>query len=122
MYDHERVNNLIRIFGVDTTKVSDGCHTFQELYDHRCMLYITLLNFLPEKYYIWKSRKHDDGSTWDGWFILGIGKEKGQQITYHLPEKYWNLCDFVVELNKAPVFDGHKSEDVLERLKDLLND
>ena len=36
-------------------------------------------------------------------------------ISYHLPMKYWHLAN-VIELEKAPPYDGYTSKDVLERL------
>lgn len=97
-------------------KVSDGYHTFNELYDHRIILFIQLCKAM--KLDCWASAKHSDGSIWDGWFLLGLYKEKGKQITYHLPIKYWSeVCDFAEILEQAPEFDGHTSTDVLNRLK-----
>ncbi|MBD3882114.1 hypothetical protein IFO70_10125 [Phormidium tenue FACHB-886] len=65
----------------------------------------------------WRSRKHHDGSVWAGWFIAGMNLSTGQ-ITYHIPEKFWNLLEGKVEyLDCAPVFDGHTSDDVLLRLE-----
>ena len=104
----------------------DGYHTFDELYDHRITLFIALCKQIVERsmysgdYNVWCSVLHSDGSKFDDWFILGIGKEKGKQITYHLPAKYWNeVCEFAVSLERAPEFDGHTPDDVLERLKKL---
>lgn len=49
--------------------------------------------------------------------VVGMNDEKGKQITYHLPAKYWNeVCEFANILEKAPEFDGHTSDDVYERL------
>ncbi len=107
----------------DPNLVSDGYHTFGELYEHRAILYIALLRRLfgdmEYRVSIWKSKRHSDGSQWDGWFLLGTGTIKGTQITYHLPEKYWDDCDFASEVNEAPEFDGHTSDDVLERISKL---
>ena len=116
----------ITIDGVEQTGcISDGYHTFDELYDHRITLYIALarvihfnsshLNFRE----VWRSVNHDDGSMLTGWFILGIGKAKGKQITYHLPMSRWDETDFAETLDKAPDWDGHTPADVLERLKHL---
>lgn len=109
-------------------EISDGYHTFNELYEHRIVLYIALCRYMKsmrigmghgnEGAYVWKSRTHSDGSVWEGWFLLGIGTEPGEQITYHLPEKYWALCEFT-ELEQAPEFDGHTSADVLKRISNL---
>jgi hypothetical protein len=116
----DEINYCIKNNGIDTNKISDGYHTFGELYEHRIVLYIALCRLLDqtgiEK--VWKAKKHSDGSEWDGWFILGIGLPKGSQITYHLPISKWDECGFV-ELEKAPEWDGHTSVDVLTRLQSL---
>lgn len=102
---------------------SDGYHTFNELYDHRVVLFIVLLRHYSthpkQRGQVWRSKAHSDGSVWNGWFILGIGKDYGFQITYHLPIDKWDECGFADTLDKAPEWDGHTSQDVLERLKKL---
>lgn len=103
-----------------TGSISDGYHTFDELYDHRIILFITLCKCLSVEHdKVWRSKLHSDGSEFKGWFILGIGKEKGKQITYHIPTERWEETDFAETLEKAPEWDGHTSADVLERLKKL---
>jgi len=109
----------------------DCYHTFDELYDHRITLFITLCSFITtryeqdhfmEMYEVWRSKRHSDGELSFGTgtqYVLGIGKEKGEQITYHIPIERWNETDFAETLDKAPEFDGHTSDDVLERLKKL---
>lgn len=114
-------------FEHDELVVSDGYHTFDELYDHRITLFIALCRHMhellgmekPGKFAIWRSKLHSDGSAFDGWFILGIGTEKGKQITYHLPLDRWEETSFVEERERAPEWDGHTSADVIERLKAL---
>ena len=104
----------------DTNDVSDGYHTFGELYEHRITLYMALAKQLSGcAGDVWKSELHSDGSRFDGWFVLGIGRDPGDQITYHLPEKHWDECAFAETLTQAPDFDGHTPADVLERLKRL---
>src|ERR1700674_4946856 len=76
----------------------DGYHTFDELYAHRIRLFLTLM-CLQERANeewgtksfnkVWKSKFHSDGTMFDGWFVAGIGIEKGSQITYHLPVAVW---------------------------------
>lgn len=114
-----------RIIGVcDKKKISDGYHTFGELYDHRNMLFIALckaLAFGESLLPIWRAKKHSDGSSYDGLFVLGIGEKPGQQITYHVSTKYWEVCDFAYTPDRAPEYDGHTSEDVLVRLLTLIN-
>ena len=54
---------------------------------------------------------------YDGWFIAGVQTPKGQ-ATYHLPLRWWDRyqCE---ELEEAPEFDGHTSNDVLTRIPSL---
>jgi len=98
--------------------LSDGYHTMDDLYEHRAALYIALCSTVSRA--VWRSKKHSDGSSFDGWFILGINKAKGRQITYHLPMAKWPVTDFAETLAFAPVYDHHSSDDVLHRIKRLL--
>lgn len=121
------------ITGPEEMSVMDGYHTFEELYDHRITLFITLCRHLhellgmenPGKFLVWRSKNHSDGEPAFGgaWFLLGIGTGEGNQITYHIPIERWSETDFVGlndgDLEKAPKFDGHTSQDVIERLKNL---
>lgn len=115
------------ISGDKEMSVCDGYHTFDELYEHRITLFIALCRAFyndpqyqtGQKAQIWRSKLHSDGSSFNGWFILGIGKEKGKQITYHLPLSKLEETSFAEDLEKAPEWDGHTSNDVLERIKNL---
>lgn|SRR5665811_199899 len=113
----------IKITG-ENIQISDGYHTFEELYEHRIELFIVLCRVIwdinkVEGAYTkpWRSKLHSDGSSFDGWFILGLNKDKGEQITYHIPISRWRETDFAETLEKAPEWDGHTSQDVLKRLK-----
>jgi hypothetical protein len=106
----------------------DGYHSIPELYEHRITLWMALCkqrathNCNRGKFHgVWRSKRHSDGELALGgeWFVLGIGREKGKQITYHLPMSNWDECDFAETFEKAPEFDGHTSDDVLDRLKSL---
>lgn len=114
---------------LDMNEVSDGYHTFGELYEHRIALWMKIVewaDFMGQEAdseeqgrYAWKTKVHSDGSVWDGWFLLGYGTQQGEQMTYHLPINYYPQCKFARTLDKAPEWDGHTSADVLERLKSL---
>lgn len=112
------INELIKASGINTNLISDGYHTFGELYDHRFELYIALCKQLSG-HYIWRSQVHSDGTSYDGWFMLGIGSTPGSQVSYHLPLSRWSETDFAITLVEAPEFDEHTSFDVLRRLKTL---
>lgn len=110
---------------INSSCFCDGYHTFEELYDHRITLFITLCRVLisdqgGEHWQpVWRSKLHHDSTSFEGWFIMGINKEKGEQISYHLPLSRWEETDFAETLEVAPEWDGHTSDDVLERLKKL---
>ena len=92
--------------------LSDTYHSFNDLYNHREVLTAALLNRLP---FTFKSREHEDGSMFEGMFIVGCATPYGM-ITYHYDNEYWN--DFKVPvLPHAPHFDGHTPEDVIDRLR-----
>lgn len=104
----------------------DGYHTFEELYDHRITLYIALCKQISRETgwgYVWRSKRHSDGElcfVTGTQFVMGIGKEKGKQVTYHIPIERWDEVDSQVQtLDRAPEYDGHTSDDVLERLKKI---
>ena len=94
--------------------VSDGYHTFKELYDHRHALFIALLSVIDNA---WKSLKHHDGSSFEGYFIAGI-ELNGKMISYHLPNELWANVR-ATPLECAPKWDGHTPADVVERLMDF---
>lgn len=113
------VNKLIEDFkkeyGTDfSDKISDGYHTFEELYDHRSKLFIALCKLLPSDI-VWKAKKHYDGTMYAGMFIMGVNTKDGQ-ATYHMEDKYWDDVSFVTELPNAPEFDGHTPTIALSRL------
>lgn len=100
--------------------VSDGFHTFNELYDHRCLLFLALMRAHPAD--SWFTMEHHDGEVWTGWFIAGLTLPTRKVITYHLPMKFWDSAKRTAaeELDRAPKWDGHTSNDVIDRLMEWL--
>ena len=118
----EDINNLIldsKLSNeITTNEISDGHHTFGELYRHRIILFCTICNLLPEL--SWKSKKHFDEENdpmFNDRFIAGINTPKGI-ATYHVKMKYWDLFN-IPELERAPSYDQYSSEDVLDRIQSL---
>ena len=123
----ERINEL-----------SDGYHTYDELYEFRKMYNAVLFNEwakplmeqlqyegLPEcyqsKYSVHKSWKHHDNELCfgGGWFIVSAMLPTGL-ISNHYKAEDWYLFQ-VPEVEKALYeFDGHTPQDVLVRLKNLI--
>jgi len=97
------------------SEISDGYHTFNELYYHRMMLFAVICNTYKDK--SWKSKLHADKTMYNDYFIVGVTTPKGN-YTYHYHIINWNLFN-VEELETAPEWDGHKPEDI-DRLFSLL--
>lgn len=96
--------------------ISDGYHTFNELYHHRAILFSVICNMMPDK--AWKSKLHHTGDMYDGMFIVGIETPEGQ-ATYHYDiNPYWDMFK-VKELQKAPQWDGHSPQDAIKRISTL---
>lgn len=100
-------------FDVESKKdISDGYHTFGELYYHRMTLFSVICKVYKDK--AWKSWKHDDGSMFNDSFIVGIETPEGQ-YTYHYNTRFFDVFD-VKELEFAPKYDGHQPKDVTRLL------
>lgn len=118
MENPRTIEDILKAAGVARMgEVSDGYHTFDELYEHRVALFMLVCRLLC--HHSWRSQLHGDGSCFLGWFVLGLFKTPGSQITYHLPMRLWERAAFAQTLDRAPEFDGHTSSDVLDRLSGL---
>ncbi len=128
--DSERVLQDILAYGPENMDAFDGSHTFTELYDCRDTLYIALCHQIcrcsnlasgrvtnPVSGPIWRSKKHSDGTSYEGYFLLGINEPHGMQITFHLPLSRWPETYFAKTFDEAPPFDGHTPAEVLKRIK-----
>lgn len=98
---------------VGDIEASDSYHSFDELYAHRIMLFLVLMN--QNKSIAWKSRKNKEGDVWVGWFVGGLELPTGQ-VVYHIPEQFWDVLKGVEE-KELSTWDGHVSNDVISRLK-----
>ncbi len=98
-----------------TGDVSDGYHTFNELYEHRITIFIALMKSNPKL--AWIAPRHSDNSLWEGWFIAGMRLPTGD-VTYHINNKYWELAKSTgCEVRDVGyVWDGHTSADVIKRI------
>ena len=100
----------------DKGDISDGYHTFNQLYHQRAILFAVIINQNKDK--AWKSYKHSDGKyCFDSngeWFIVGIDTPEGS-YTYHYSKEYWDMFD-CKELECGKEWDGHTEEDVTRLL------
>lgn len=119
-----------------TENTSDGYHTFKELYEIRKAYNVALFNewgqnkefyfdtsggraksMSKSKYNVHKSWKHHDGELCfgGGWFIVVAVLPTGQ-ISNHYKAEDWDLFN-IPEVEKALFpFDGHTTQDVIDRL------
>ncbi len=96
MEEIKKVNESIKALSFDERQaVSDGYHTYADLYSHRNNLFIALCRSLHDSqpHIIFKTRRDwDNNEIESGWFIAGIFNTRtGVKISYHLPDYYWNL-------------------------------
>lgn len=113
---YEAFEDYIKIPTTGIGDLSDGYHTFNELYHHRAVLFSVICRMFPER--AWKSKLHDTGDMFEGMFIVGIDTDHGQ-ATYHYDiDPYWDMFD-VTELEKAPTWDGHTPEEAIVRIATL---
>ena len=108
---------------LDMGEVSDGYHTFNELYEYRLLYNAAFFNELAKQnlYDVHKSKKHSDGEDCfgGGWFIVMAELPTGQ-ISNHYELKDWDLFQ-IPEKEKANVWDGHTPQDVAKRMRYYLN-
>ena len=107
------INNPSLLVTGDT---SDGYHTFNELYHHRAVLFSVIVKAFPDL--AWKSKKHHDGSMYDGMFIVGIETPDGQASYHYDVNPYWDMFN-CKELEYAPEWDGHTPEQAIARIGKL---
>lgn len=120
----KNINNLISDLNTlekfKPDGISDGYHTFGELYDFRKMYNAVLFNewHKMELYDVHKSIRHYEGDICfgGGWFIVSAKLPTGQ-ISNHYKLEDWDLFKIPATDKCKHEFDGHTSEDVLERLK-----
>ena len=103
----------------DKGEISDGYHTFNELYYYRMLYNAAFFNLLPKEW-VHKSKKHHDGEECfgGGWFIVMANLPTGQ-ISNHYELKNWVLFQ-IPEKEIADEWDGHTPQEAAERLNKYL--
>ena len=143
----QEVQELVNSLGDLKGSVSDGFHTFDEIYNFRKLYNALLFNewamqiktetafskdasgrtkqivvAKSNKYDVHKSIRHHNGELCfgGGWFVV-IAILPSGQITNHYEMKDFDLFK-IPEVEKAKYeFDGHTSQDVVERMLNLLS-
>lgn len=120
----DAVNVLVQKLDDQKELVSDGFHTFKELYEFRTLYNAAFFNELNKQglFQVHKSSKHNDGELCfgGGWFIVVAILPTGQ-ISNHYPMKDWDLFKVPAEQTALFAYDGHTPEDVAQRIKEYLS-
>lgn len=125
----EHLNSIIRELKeqdiIEENEISDGYHTFNDLYEFRKLYNALLFNEWAKhsEYEVYKSKRHYDGEECfgGGWFIVVAMLPTGQ-ISNHYKLKDWDLFD-IPEYDKSKYeFDGHTPHDVMQRMSELLKE
>ena len=103
-------------------KLSDGYHSFNELYEFRKVFNACLFNEWAKqgKFDVHKSKKHFDGDACfgGGWFIVVAILPTGQ-ISNHYEMTDWDLFKCQETEKALYQFDFHTPKDILSRLLSL---
>ena len=113
--ERDRIKTICEVAGVnEIDDLSDGFHTFRQLYYQRMMLFATIVKQNKDK--AWKSLRHEDGELCfgGGWFIVGVDTPEGS-YTYHYEDNFYSLFD-CIELERGKHWDGHTEKDVTRLL------
>ena len=123
----DNINHTIsgmKKIGMPTKDISDGYHTFGDLYHHRALLFASVLCIPEINKCAWKSKKHFDNDKdpmYDGMFIVGFTAEldgKKYEASYHYDiDPYWDkYFGHVKEIDHAPEFSGYTPEDSINTI------
>ena len=133
--DQLNTNNDIQDIG----DLSDGYHTYKELYEFRKVYNAALFNewaenletssdfgqalFNVPKYNVHKSWRHSDGELCfgGGWFIV-VAQIPAGQITNHYKVDCWSMFNVPETENALFEYDGHTAADTINRMAALLQE
>lgn len=113
--EQNRIKAICEVANIkDIEELSDGFHTFKQLYYQRMILFATIVKQNQDK--AWKSLRHENGELCfgGGWFIVGVDTPEGS-YTYHYENKYFGLFDCEI-LDYGKHWDGHTEKDVTRLL------
>ena len=115
-----------KAFYIEGNDVSDGNHTFRELYDYRMAYNSLWVNEIhksgnSEKFKLHKSLKHHDGELCfgGGWFIVSLELPTGK-ISNHYKTEFWDLFQIPESEKSILEYDGHTTEIALNRMMQFL--
>lgn len=121
--DNEKILNILNMLYEENIELKDQAHTIDELYEFRLVYNALLFNLWEEtgKYEVYKSKRHDDGELcFDGDYFIVVAMLPKGQISNHYPMDKWEYFKIPEYEKVKDEFDGHTSQDVLDRLRDVI--
>ncbi|QGJ84815.1 hypothetical protein [Lactococcus phage P1046] len=117
--DNERLKLIKQLVddmdnGELTNFISDGAHTFGDLYYQRMKLTCVIAKaviYTKNLGSVRRSKLHDDGTMFKDYFIVYFNTPNGN-FSYHYHMDNWVNFWFVPEVDKAVKWDGHTEVDV----------
>lgn len=109
----------------DLKDVTDGYHSFRELYIFKRLYNAAFFNLLAQQsnVIVYKSLRHSDGELClgtDAYQFIVVAHLMGGQISNHYHICKWD--DFKIpERDKALPYDGHTPQDVIKRLENYIH-
>ena len=92
------------------------------LTDNMVNLFITLARLIEGEHstdygLVWKCRDCYMKFQSNSHFTLGINTDNHNMICYNIPRYYWDKCNFATTLEKLPLKDNTRPEDMVQRLQ-----
>ncbi len=117
------LNNLIQTEKsngkISVKQISDGHHTFKDLYFHRMILFSKLCIIYKDR--AWKTKKHydnDNDPMFPGDFLVGINTNEGV-VSYHFKLEYWDYFKDIKEIAYSPKWDKVEANKTIKRILSL---
>lgn len=107
----------------DKINISDGYHSFNELYNHRASLTALLFNEWANRgvYNVCKSKRHINGEKcFNGDMFIVLATLPAGNISYHYKMEEWGKFQ-IPEIPKQNHEWDYTPQDVENRLNDLFN-
>ncbi len=100
--------------------ISNGFHTFRELYDQQVALLSVISALIPA--YCVKSKQSHDGNMSKGMFTMRINYPNIKPITFHLKNEYWDKipCAESDQLRECEMLHATNNLKRLEELSHIL--
>lgn len=121
----DAINSLVsaaKEAGYDVSQVSDGYHSFDQLYATRMAYNVAAAHLAAQSgLKVEKSLRHNGDAEpifGGGWFAVTIYSPLGQ-ITNHYKEEFWNLFQVQEVSELSAPWDGHDTETANSRLLTL---